>query len=498
LEVNDYIFYKLKTEYYFSGMFMGEFWEKVELNSKLPTKRSHFKLTTPAGKNFEINSTVGDVLLTVYENDENKVYEWELLDEPAVKNESRMPYFNEISKKITVSTIASWADIVTWYDKVTESKHSVDYEVEKLSVELFAGKENLSDYEKIRVVYNYIIEEIEYISVSFRQDGVIPQKASNVIISGMGDCKDVATLAKALLKTVGIEAYYVLLNSSESNPNTEHLPALNVFNHAIAAVDFEDKTIYLDCTAENYAMEVLPAGDRNAPALPIKPGQDELIRLPETVEVEDAVNIVTQASLSESGNLDVSKKFKRSGYFVPSQKRKYRDLSQEMSLKKMKENLESNFSNVTIRELNFEDLDDIKTYLDYSYKFVANDYLVSTGSFNIFKIPFTYNTSSSSYVSYEERKTPIDTWMWKGARDETIELNLPSTFKLMELPEDVSLDNKFATYTMSFKKVGQKIIVTRNLNVKKEWIEVDEYKEFKEFYNKLVKADSAQLLLKSI
>lgn len=498
LEVNDYIYYKLKTEYYFSGMFMGEFWEEVELNSTFPTKRSHFKLTTPVGKEFQINSTVGDVAQTVYENEENKVYEWEMLDEPAVKNESRMPYFNEISKKISISSIESWADIVTWYDKVTESKHRVDYEVEKLSAELFAGKKELSDYEKIRVVYDYIIEEIEYISVSFRQDGVIPQKASNVIISGMGDCKDVATLAKALLKTVGIEAYYVLLNSSESNPNTTHLPALNVFNHAIAAIDFEDKTIFLDCTAENYAMEVLPYGDRNAPALLIKPGQNALIRLPETVEVDDAVLITTKATLSDSGDLDVSKNFKRTGYFVPSQKRRYRDLSNEMSLKKMKESLESDFSNVTILELNFEDLDAIKSYLDYNYKFIANNYLVSTGSFNILKIPFTYNTVSMSYVSYEERKTPIEIWMWKGARDETIELTLPSTFKLMEVPENVSFDNKFATYSMSFKKVGQKIVVTRNLNVKKDWIEVDEYKEFKEFYNKLVKADAAQLLLKSI
>jgi len=498
LEVNDYIFYKLKTEYYFNGMFSGDFWEQVELNSMYPTKRSNFELTVPKNQHLSIISNIDELEPELTEDAGNITYNWEILDEPAVKDESNMPAFHEISKKETITSISSWEDIAIWYDKVTENKHKVDYEIDKLSREIFEGNENLSDYEKVRLVYNYIIEEIEYISVSFRQDGVIPQKASNVIISKMGDCKDVATLAKALLKTVDIEAYYVLLNSSEYNPNTEYLPALNVFNHAIAAVDFDDKTVYLDCTAENFALEVLPPGDRNAPALPIKQGQTELIRLPGSSDIEDGIYTTTTANLSEDGNLEMVKNKRRSGFYTPSIKRAYRDLSMEMSVKKLKENLESKFSNVEIESLEFKALDEISPFIDYSYSFVANNYLVSTGSFNILKLPFSNITESHSFVSYKERNTPIDIWMWKGVREESIELNLPAGFKLMEVPEDVELENKFASYYLKYSKSGNKLTASRYLKVKKQWIEVDEYIEFKEFYNKLVKADSAQLLLKSI
>lgn len=498
LEVNDYIFYKLKTEYYFNGMFSGEFWEEVELNALYPTKRSHFRLSVPQDRYFSIISNIDDLEPVVTTDGELKTYDWEILDEPAVKDEDNMPMFREISKKESITSIGSWEDIAIWYDKVTENKHKVDYEVEKLSKQLFEGKENLSDYEKVRLVYNYITEEIEYISVSFRQDGVIPQKASNVIISGMGDCKDVATLAKALLKTVDIEAYYVLVNSGDYNPNTEYLPSLNVFNHAIAAVDFEEKTIYLDCTAENFAMEVLPGGDRNAPSLPILKGQKELIRLPNNSEIEDGIYTTTAATLSDDGNLELTKIKKRSGYYTPSIRRTYRDLSDEMSYKKMKESLESSYNNVEITSLEFEDLESISPYVDYSYSFIAQNYLMSTGSFNILKLPFSSLTDSRSFVSYEQRETPISIWMWKGVREESIELSLPASYKLMEVPEDIQLDTKFATYSLKYLKVGNKITASRYLKVKKEWIEVDEYKEFKEFYNKLVKADAAQLLLKSI
>ena len=60
--------------------------------------------------------------------------------------------------------------------------------------ELFEGKENLTDKEKAIIIYNYIVNDIRYSSISFRQSGLIPQKASSVINTKLGDCKDVSTL----------------------------------------------------------------------------------------------------------------------------------------------------------------------------------------------------------------------------------------------------------------------------------------------------------------
>ncbi len=53
-----------------------------------------------------------------------------------------------------------------------------------------------------------------------------------------------------------------------------------------------------------------------------------------------------------------------------------------------------------------------------------------------------------------------------------------------------------ADYSISYVKQGNKLVATREFKVKKEYLEVKDYDEFKEFFNKVMEADTKQIALK--
>src|SRR6185436_7664790 len=100
--------------------------------------------------------------------------------------------------------------------------------------ELFPGNEKLSDLQKAKRIYDYVVKEIRYSSVDFRQSGLIPQSTANTLNSRIGDCKDVSTLFIAMCREVGLDAKLTLVCTNDNGSNFLFMPTVD-FNHCIAA-----------------------------------------------------------------------------------------------------------------------------------------------------------------------------------------------------------------------------------------------------------------------
>jgi len=73
-----------------------------------------------------------------------------------------------------------------------------------------------TDEEKIRAIYEYVSQEIRYVSLSFGVTRYAPHPAGTVLANQYGDCKDKHTLLAAMLGAAGIEAWPVLANTGRS------------------------------------------------------------------------------------------------------------------------------------------------------------------------------------------------------------------------------------------------------------------------------------------
>ena len=67
---------------------------------------------------------------------------------------------------------------------------------------------------------------------------------------------------------------------------------------------------------------------------------------------------------------------------------------------------------------------------------------------------------------------------------------------LAELPANVQISNPVADYSLIYKQVPGKLLLSRKFRFKKDGIGIEEMKDFQLFYRKVVTADNKQIALK--
>jgi tetratricopeptide (TPR) repeat protein len=248
LEANDCIYVKWKLKNYYSGMLVKHFWDTHYFNGFCPIRISRYSIMVPKDAHFTHKTQFTPDAPTIREVSDGTLYEWQLSNEPSIRYEYGMPVYSDIAKTLYISSIPSWAYMASWYSDLARTKTRSTFEIRDQVAKLFEGKPNLADEDKVRVVHDFIAENIRYSSVSFRQSNYVPQRARNVLVQRLGDCKDMATLCIAMLNEIGIRAHYVLVDTRENGHNRNVPPGIE-FNHFIVGVDLKSGVRHIDLTA---------------------------------------------------------------------------------------------------------------------------------------------------------------------------------------------------------------------------------------------------------
>ena len=147
-----HICYRLENSY--EGKLAEHFWNEMYFSSIYPTQLARFSLILPVDKKFDYKLTNIDRRPAVDYLGEYTMYSWEEDDlaktvpEPLIKS--------DILSKITVSTIPSWSYVANWYSDLSNTRTLAEFEVKEKVKELMAGQESRSDFEKARIIYDYV------------------------------------------------------------------------------------------------------------------------------------------------------------------------------------------------------------------------------------------------------------------------------------------------------------------------------------------------------
>lgn len=478
----------------------NEMYQIAWLSMEIPIYKSVFEIIVPKKK--KLNYICNKINCTPQIREEKgvKIYTWENFDTP--KNEHEEAVLDKMDKFawLMLSTQSDWKKVVKWYERKTYRRLEANYEVKRQLAKIV--NDAMTDKEKVRVIYNYLTTEITYSHVSFLNSNYIPRKPSKTISGGIGDCKDVASLMIAMLRELDIEAYYVLVRTSDFTQQ-ESRPSVLAFDHVVVGYRLNGKEMrYLDLTTDYFSNNVLPRFDNDQWALLIKPNESKLFRLPndQLNAFKNFVSIKTVAQIEEGRNLKLKVKMESKGVIAGEWRETLNNkTTQNDQFLFLKENLASaEFDHLKILNFTFDYLQNIDSSLMTSLDLKAFHHLEKVSNFQILQIPILspITTRTALFGELRHNNLSLGELFSLAPSEQTIDLQIPSGYELLEIPRDIILENEFGRYELIFKKKEFGVQILRRLIFKKHFVSSDAYADFKIFYLKLLDGDRTKLAIR--
>lgn len=501
LETNDVLHLVYRMQDLSSGKLASQFFDDFQFQYGIPIISSKFSLLVPKDKPFKYVIKNTKVQPQIREVEDMQLYSMELTDVPAMKSETYMSSFSDLTPTFFYSSIPDWKYVSDWYKDLTVSKFNADYVLKETYNELLKGKEKVSKLEKAKIFYNYILQNITYSSVDFMQSNYVPQKASRTITTRLGDCKDLSTLFVSLCRMADIDANLVLISTRSNGTDNLVMPTIN-FNHAIAQLNVDNKTYYLELTDDGLPFGSLPLEDISAQILPIPYNADiannTLIHL--TSPLRTVNQSVRQHTVTVTNNdLSIIRKSIYYGDAASISRGNNKSLSDEERLKKLNESVSKDFIvPAKVSDLKFTEIETLADSVIQSYNVKVSGALQEVAGMKIFSLPWS-DINSLDFVSTETRNFPLEYWTYQSEdkTTEIITLILPQGKKFVEIPTNKQLECADAKYSLSFDlKDSNKIVIKRYFERKNDVVSVQNYPTFREFMNSVSESDNKQYAIK--
>lgn len=473
------------------------FYEKAYLNNWYPSLNIEYNLL--CAKSIKFNHVVSNSTISPIVKDlgEYSLFSWKKTNNKSLHLESYMPPLVDVCEVLSISTISDWDYISKWYYDISNTKTKPTREVTETVNSLLEGKGSLSQLEKANIIYNYIEKTIRYSSVSFRQNGIVPQRASEVLVTRMGDCKDFSVLFNSMCQVAGIKAKIVLVIRHQNGSNWIALPSFD-FDHAIAKATLDGKDYYIELTSSYYPFGAL--GDSHISAVTLDVDDDKQVKIaPQYLNPSTRLpnNVSRNSKVSFTGdNMTTTTTTMRTGSVASDSRESYKDLGKEERETKFTKSITDEYSNIKLLNLEFnKNLSDCSDTVSYSYSVKAPKVFTKINDLYIVKLPMTEKISPMDFLSLEERKYPIEMWKYSSCDtvSERVEINFPEGKSLVETPKSVHYSCNQADYNLVFELKNRMLIVTRTFVIKGISIPSTDYMDYRKFIDLVATSDAQQL-----
>jgi hypothetical protein len=215
----------------------GAYSEEVRLDPwRAPLKHLHYSVQVDKDIPLVVSLSNGAPPATITKKRGQLIYAWDLENLEGIQEEPKMPPYGRVSRKVTVNLWKEWEPLDKYFWPLIQKTIEPSPAIRKLADDLTRDT-SIIDV-KIQNIYNYIDDNVRYVSMDIGRSGYIPHRPEETLKNKYGDCKDRTVLAMALLKSIGVNSYACLFASDGLAPNLA-IPTPRHFNHMISAVDFE-------------------------------------------------------------------------------------------------------------------------------------------------------------------------------------------------------------------------------------------------------------------
>jgi Domain of Unknown Function with PDB structure (DUF3857)/Transglutaminase-like superfamily len=444
---------------------------------------------------------------------------WELRDLAGIESEPYMPSLSHLvprmaltfvpppgRNKSTSTVFQDWREVSVWLAELNDPQVQPTPPLTAKAQELTANA--TSEMQKIAAIARYV-QGFQYISIQTglgRGGGYRPHTAGEIFAKSYGDCKDKVTVMRAMLKAVGITSYSVGIYSGDSSYVNEAWPSPQQFNHAIIAIKISDSTelpitlmhppigrlMIFDPTDPDTPLGDLPADEQGSFALLVAGGDGALLRMPSTASELNQSNRFVELTLKADGAIEANIQEESLGQAGTAVRRDFRHQSRSDFTRQVEGWLSRNITGAVVANIEPTDNWTDRRFLlkgdlkAPGYARLLNNHLL------VFK-PAVLNRRDWFAFAEPPRKNPVI--IPAASYSDAVRVKLPPGFKIDEVPEPVTFSTDFGTYATAYEVSGDQLIARRNLVLQSATIPADMYNEVRGFFQKIIVAEQATVVL---
>jgi hypothetical protein len=445
---------------------------------------------------------------------------WEIKDVPALdlENQHATPPWSALAARMSVKWGDSavhgvdnqWRAIGQWEQKLEEHRADPTPEITAKALELTAGAPDL--YSRLSRITDYIQKKVRYFIVARGIGGWQAHYANDIYRNSYGDCKDKTTLLIAMLKAIGVRAYYLHVDSSRGVIDPA-APSL-IGNHMITAIELPDgendpRLAARAKAANGQTLLIFDPTDEVTPVGLIR-GQlqgawgnlsngdySQVLQMPVLPPDSAGLSRSGTFTLTADGTLTGDLREKFSGDDATSERWFLKDNDSKEIHEKLEEGIGSDLPGLTFKGFEFHDAADLEKPLDLDLHFEAANYAHASGPLLLLRPRVLGSVARivPEVMEGKPRNYPIEMGH-PGRWHDSFDITLPPGYAVDEMPEPVNIVTDFASYRSSASAQGNQLHYEREYVVKQVEIPAMKADAFRKLESAILNDERGTAVLK--
>jgi len=481
--------------------------DEWDFQETVPVRERHYTLVLPAGWTYQATWLNHEAVAPSSAGPNS--WHWVVNDSKPIRIETDMPPRNGIAGRMWVtfqpasgaaSALNSWHEIGLWYQNLVKDRRVASAAIKQKVAELTAGESTIAG--KVRALAAFVQRDIRYVAIELGIGGLQPHAAAEVFAHRYGDCKDKATLLSTMLKEIGVDSYYVIINTERGSVDADTPPNLG-FNHVILAIQLpagvddphfiarisEPKLgsiLYFDPTDEYVPLGSLDGALQANYGLLVAPDGGELRRLPQLPPAQSSIQRSGTFAIDDKGTLSGDVHEIRIGNAAADQRLELRNIGAETDkIRPIEALAASAFTTSKVQAAIVHNLETTTEPLDWDYSLQADNYARITGDLLLIR-PRVIGSKALNF--WEPKKTRENAIEFSGPEHDTdvFQIEVPAGYIPDELPAPMNMELGAAAYHSKVEFSGHVLRYSRSYEVKELSVPVAQTEELHRFYNAIV------------
>jgi hypothetical protein len=385
---------------------------------------------------------------------------WEVRSVSALIDEPRRPSTLTLAGRVGFNFLApqakalAWNDVARWFAGLALPQATPTPQLQAKVRELTSG-----GGDPMAALARFTQRDVRYIAVEVGIGGYQPHAAGDIFKNRFGDCKDKATLLRTMLKETGVDAYYVLVHATRgaTDPN---FPSMGAFNHVIVAIPLSaekaksvkaivehprlGKLLLFDPTSTLTPFGQLPDYLQASRGLLVTADGGEMIDLPSLPAEVNLLSRKAQLQLEPNGTLSGNVEEIRSGNMAVSMRTELLPLNAAQRIERIESALAAHLAVSTAENVVIEHLDEPESDLVIRYKMTAPNYAKRVADMLLIR-PRVLGQKAETLV--DPKRTYAYVTDGPSLHSDEVDIRMPATLKLDELPAKIDIKNPLVQYT---------------------------------------------------